>query len=75
MAVENPRLARPRRDVGKWGAIVNKFLRVSHNDDGTLKSTAVTLAHLWDRINGVLSTNNPDDSIGLKTGRKFFLDD
>ena len=37
MAVEGPRLARPRGDVNKWGAIVNKFLRVAHNEDGTLK--------------------------------------
>jgi len=37
MAVEEPRLARPRGDVNKWGAIVNKFLRVAHNENGTLK--------------------------------------
>lgn len=75
MAVDNPRLARPRRDIGKWGALTNKFLRVSHNDDGTLKASAVTLAHLWDRSNGVLLPSDSDDSIGLKTGRKYFLDD
>ena len=37
MAIEDPRLALPRKDVGKWGAIINQFLRVSHNEDGTLK--------------------------------------
>ena len=37
MAVEGPRLPRPRRDVGKWGAIMNKLFRVSHNEDGTQK--------------------------------------
>ena len=41
MTVEEPRLARPRGDVNKWGAIVNKFLRVSHNEDGTLKLNLV----------------------------------
>lgn len=74
MAVEDPRLGRPRKDVGKWGAITNKFLRVAHNEDGTLKETAGTVALLWDRINGILSPKNSDDSVGLKTGRKLFLD-
>ena len=37
MTIEKPRLALPRKDVGKWGALVNKFLRVAHNEDGTLK--------------------------------------
>ena len=41
MVVEGPRLARPRGDVNKWGAIVNKFLRVAHNEDGTLKIEAM----------------------------------
>lgn len=72
MAVEDPRLSLPRKDVGKWGAITNKFLRVSHNEDGTLKASA--MAHFWKRINGVLSPKNSEDSVGLKTGRKLFLD-
>lgn len=44
MAVEDPRLALPRTDVGKWGALTNKFLRVAHNEDGTLKASV--FAHL-----------------------------
>ena len=40
MVVEDPRLSLPRKDVGKWGALTNKFLRVAHNEDGTLKATA-----------------------------------
>jgi len=35
------RLPRPRRDVNIWGALINQFLRVSHNEDGTLKATAL----------------------------------
>jgi len=37
MAVEGPRLPLPRKDVQKWPAILNKFLRVAHEEDGTLK--------------------------------------
>ncbi len=41
MATEAPRLPRPRGDWQKWGAIMNKFLRVAHNEDGTLKDPYV----------------------------------
>ena len=39
MAVEEPRLPLPRkpREIQIWGALLNKFLRVAHNEDGTLK--------------------------------------
>lgn len=33
-----PRLPTPGSDVGTWGSILNDFLRVEHNDDGTLKA-------------------------------------
>lgn len=35
-----PRLPRPGEDEDVWGDILNDFLVVSHNDDGTLKSSA-----------------------------------
>lgn len=35
-----PRLPNPGSDSGTWGNILNEFLEVSHNSDGTLKSTA-----------------------------------
>jgi hypothetical protein len=46
-ADDTVRLPRPRdpRDVGRWGAMINRFLRVSHNEDGTLKGTAVSDAN------------------------------
>ena len=34
------RLAQSTRDIGEWGNITNEFLRVSHNEDGTLKTQA-----------------------------------
>jgi hypothetical protein len=31
------KLPTPGGDVGQWGNILNQFLRVSHNEDGTLE--------------------------------------
>lgn len=38
------RLPNPGQDDGTWGSILNGFLGVSHNDDGSLKGAAVTTA-------------------------------
>jgi hypothetical protein len=35
------RLPTPAGDKGSWGGILNDFLEVAHNDDGTLKSSAI----------------------------------
>lgn len=32
-----PRLPIPSKDIGQWGDILNEFLSVAHNSDGTLK--------------------------------------
>jgi hypothetical protein len=37
-------LPTPGGDAGTWGTILNDFLLVSHNGDGTLKSSALTAA-------------------------------
>lgn len=39
-----PRLPKPGSDTGTWGTILNDFLDVSHNSDGSLKSSAVLAA-------------------------------
>ena len=36
-----PRLPKPGQDVGSWGQILNEFLSVSLNSDGTIKQSAV----------------------------------
>ncbi|MGZ6004975.1 MAG: hypothetical protein ACXWLH_02385 [Candidatus Saccharimonadales bacterium] len=38
------RLPKPGSDDGSWGDVLNDFLRVSHNSDGSLKSSQVHLA-------------------------------
>ena len=39
-----PRLPVPGKDGGAWGDILNEYLKVSHNSDGSLKSGAVVNA-------------------------------
>jgi hypothetical protein len=36
-----PRLPVPGQDVGTWGLVLNEFLSVSLNDDGTIKNSAL----------------------------------
>jgi len=36
------RLPEPGGDSGTWGGVLNDYLKVSHNDDGTLKNGAVS---------------------------------
>lgn len=45
------RLPVPGDDIGSWGGILNEFLRVSHNEDGTLK---FSLPDATPSIKGVL---------------------
>lgn len=36
-----PRLPIPGQDGGTWGNLLNEYLSVSHNSDGTIKSSAL----------------------------------
>lgn len=42
-------------DDGDWGTVLNDFLNVSHNGDGTLQSTAVTQAGAFAVSGGTLT--------------------
>lgn len=42
------RLPIPGQDVGTWGAVLNDFLRVAHNSDGTIKAVAIPPASIND---------------------------
>lgn len=52
------RLPTPGNDSGIWGSILNDFLGVSHNSDGTLRNAALTQA------GGVTSVNGKTTSTG-----------
>jgi len=65
MAIEGPRLSQPRKDVGRWGALTNKFLRVAHEEDGTLK-TAQVLASIGDAFGTSIGTGLLLDGTVLK---------
>lgn len=57
------RLPTPGGDVGDWGNVLNDFLSVSHNSDGTLQGGAVTSA-------GALGkSNNFSDVANVVTAR------
>jgi hypothetical protein len=50
-------------DDGTWGDVLNDFLDVSHNSDGSLKSSSVVAA------GGVLAANNLSDLTNTSTAR------
>jgi hypothetical protein len=51
--VSAQRLPHPGGDNGDWGDILNGFLGVSHNNDGTLSSNAIIDAGAITQVNGV----------------------
>jgi hypothetical protein len=64
------RLPDPGGDVGIWGTVLNAFLQVSLNDDGTIKDTALSSkldTAQKGQPNGVASLNGsgklPDDQL------------
>jgi hypothetical protein len=52
-----PRLPVPGSDHHTWGDLLNEYLGVSHNDNGTLQTQAVAQAGGITSINGVAPTN------------------
>ena len=50
------RLPTPGGDTGDWGTILNDFLNVSHNADGTLQTGAIQQAGSVTNINGKTPT-------------------
>ncbi len=67
-----PRLPQPDGDAGRWGTILNDFLRQSHNDDGSLSKVDGNLTKLqlrrgtaaeWTAQNPILVAGE----IGLET--------
>ena len=56
-----PRLPQPGADNGVWGDLLNNFLTVSHNNDGTVKADAVDASALQD--NSVSGSKLQDSSV------------
>lgn len=70
------RLPIPGSDDGTWGDILNGFLSVSHNSDGTLAPGAVTDAGAIANINGKTGVSGavtlvPSDIGALKAGNNL----
>lgn len=54
------RKPQPGGDTGKWGNILNEFLDISHNADGTIKNSSVTSGTIAD---GAVSEVKLDDTL------------
>jgi hypothetical protein len=59
------RLPTPGSDSGTWGAILNDFLSVEHNTDGTLKSSGSLAAKASD--SAVVHNTGAETVAGVKT--------
>ncbi len=57
------RLPQPGQDIGTWGDILNEYLSVSHNTDGTIKASALP-ASLRDGSTGATGPVGPAGSVG-----------
>lgn len=55
-----PRLPTPGSDGGNWGKILNDYLSVSHNSDGTLKDSAIPTS----ASEGATGATGPDGPTG-----------
>ena len=59
------RLPVPGEDNGVWGTVLNEYLAVAHNDDGTLKNTGLLASKANDA--DVVHTANNETIGGVKT--------
>ena len=56
-----PRLPHPGPDHNQWGDILNAFLRVAHNENGTLKLGAVNQPGII--TSNIISLDHLDQSL------------
>src|SRR5581483_4631581 len=62
------RLPTPGGDDGTWGNILNDFLQVSHNNDGTLQSSALKQAGAITSVNSKTSGNGDINLVASDVG-------
>lgn len=82
-----PRLPQPGGDSGDWGTILNDYLSVSLNTDGTIQPTAITSAGAYSKPaagipatdlsssiqNSLTAANSAVQSVNSKTGTAVSL--
>ncbi len=60
-----PRLPIPGSDGGQWGNILNEYLSVSHNSDGSIRSSAIPVSSAGATgATGPAGNTGPQGSIG-----------
>jgi hypothetical protein len=64
------RLPNPGSDDGTWGTILNDFLKVVHNTDGTIKSGAISESQLDASVQAKLNSGGTAGvtSVNTRTG-------
>jgi hypothetical protein len=62
------RLPNPGGDDGTWGAILNDFLLISHNNDGSIKTGLVAESQLANSVQTKLNQKADDSSVVHTTG-------
>jgi hypothetical protein len=65
------RLPSPGSDAGNWGNILNEYLNVAHNDDGTLKATSLIAGAQQTSQKGQLNGYASLDSLGKVPGAQL----
>jgi hypothetical protein len=71
------RLPIPGSDDGTWGDILNSFLEVSHNSDGTLSTTALSSAGaalVSNNLSDLTSPNTARSNLGLGSSALATID-
>ncbi len=70
-----PRLPQPDGDAGRWGTILNEFLEVEHNADGTLKNVArpVDITNKAD-VDDTYTKSEVDSQLSTKLDQAFIDD-
>lgn len=71
------RLPTPGSDTGTWGTILNDFLLVSHNADGSLKTSATAASGAFMATNvdtDVTLVANSDSKVASQKATKTYVD-
>ena len=65
------RLPQPGSDDGTWGDVLNEFLEVSHDSDGTIKAGAVTVTKSDVGLGNVDNTSDANKPVSTAAQTAF----
>jgi hypothetical protein len=62
-----PRLPQPGADAGQWGTILNEFLEVAHNFDGSVRAGIIAESNLSEAVKDKLNAVSAGGATNLST--------